>query len=118
MTFNEPSPSYTDGAYETASEGHSDHLSLIQEEFTVVGQTSQPVSPVKTRQSSLSVHTPSTESEYEFHHEPMAESGYESPIPVDPATASARDERRYRMLLQHEYHPSCMWFSHDRVRLP
>ena len=39
MFFNEPFPSYTDEVYETASEGHSDQLSLIQEEPTAVEQT-------------------------------------------------------------------------------
>lgn len=33
--------------------------------------------------------------------------GYESPPPVDDLRAEMRDERRYRMLLQHEFHPSC-----------
>ncbi|KAK7677870.1 hypothetical protein QCA50_019182 [Cerrena zonata] len=107
MFFNEPSPSFTDGVYETASEGHSDGLSLIHEEGTpTIGGASHTVSPTKSRQSSLRIHTPSTESDYDFHHGNLGESGYESPLPADDAIASARNERRYRMLLQHEYHPS------------
>ncbi|TFY60519.1 hypothetical protein EVJ58_g5101 [Rhodofomes roseus] len=32
--------------------------------------------------------------------------GYQSPPPFDERTAEFRNERRYRMLLQHEFHPS------------
>ncbi|KAH9924941.1 hypothetical protein B0H21DRAFT_886279 [Amylocystis lapponica] len=32
--------------------------------------------------------------------------GYESPVPQDEQRAELRNERRYRMLLQHEFHPS------------
>ena len=35
--------------------------------------------------------------------------GYDSPPLADEVTAHARDERRYRMLLQHEYHTSCTY---------
>ena len=31
----------------------------------------------------------------------------DSPPPLDDACTNAKDERRYRMLLQHEFHPSC-----------
>jgi hypothetical protein len=34
--------------------------------------------------------------------------GYESPPPANEQLAESRNERRYRMLLSHEYHPSCM----------
>lgn len=33
--------------------------------------------------------------------------GYESPPPRDAHIAARRDERRYRLLLQHDFHPSC-----------
>lgn len=33
--------------------------------------------------------------------------GYESPKPQDEKVALRRDERRYRLLLQHEFHPTC-----------
>lgn len=33
--------------------------------------------------------------------------GYESPPPRDTRIAAMRDERRYRLLLQHDFHPSC-----------
>ena len=32
--------------------------------------------------------------------------GYESPMPREPAVAARRDERRYRLLLQHDFHPT------------
>ncbi|KAF9255884.1 hypothetical protein L218DRAFT_911907 [Marasmius fiardii PR-910] len=32
--------------------------------------------------------------------------GYDSPPPIDSRLAEARDERRYRMLLVHDFHPS------------
>ncbi|KAK1225756.1 hypothetical protein PQX77_011299 [Marasmius sp. AFHP31] len=32
--------------------------------------------------------------------------GYDSPLPSDTRLAEARDERRYRMLLVHDFHPS------------
>ncbi|CAL1697553.1 unnamed protein product [Somion occarium] len=105
---NEHSPSFTDDSYQTAT----DQLSMIREDAsshigsTTQGQHSHHHSPVKSRSSSLFIHTPSTESEYEFHHEHVAESGYQSPPPVDDNIAEARNERRYRMLLQHEFHPS------------
>lgn len=35
-----------------------------------------------------------------------AHSGYESPPPMDPRIADLQNERRYRLLLTHEYHPS------------
>lgn len=34
-------------------------------------------------------------------------SGYQSPVPADERAAEIRNEKRYRMLLQHEFHPSC-----------
>lgn len=33
--------------------------------------------------------------------------GYESPPPADDRAKAIRDERRYRLLLTHEFHPSC-----------
>ena len=36
----------------------------------------------------------------EFH-------GYDSPMPMNERSAELRNERRYRMLLTHEFHPSC-----------
>jgi abelson tyrosine-protein kinase 1 len=33
--------------------------------------------------------------------------GYESPPPRDAHIAAMRDERRYRLLLQHDFHPTC-----------
>jgi hypothetical protein len=36
----------------------------------------------------------------------MDDEGYESPIPVDDRVAELRNERRYRLLLAHDFHPS------------
>lgn len=33
--------------------------------------------------------------------------GYESPAPMDEKAADAKNERRYRLLLTHNFHPSC-----------
>lgn len=33
--------------------------------------------------------------------------GYDSPPPVNELIAEARNERRYRLLLVHDFHPSC-----------
>ena len=38
-------------------------------------------------------------------------SGYESPPPVDERIAQIKNERRYRLLLTHDYHPSRMWLK-------
>lgn len=35
--------------------------------------------------------------------------GYESPMPADERIAEIRNERRYRLLLVHDFHPSRMW---------
>ena len=34
--------------------------------------------------------------------------GYESPPPIDERIAQTKNERRYRLLLTHDYHPSRM----------
>lgn len=39
----------------------------------------------------------------------------DSPPPLDDACANAKDERRYRMLLQHEFHPSCTFLLLDLI---
>ncbi|KAF7799186.1 hypothetical protein EIP86_010417 [Pleurotus ostreatoroseus] len=49
-------------------------------------------------------HTSDLQSSSSFSGERI--SGPASPLPVDEAAAETRDEKRYRMLLQHEYHMS------------
>lgn len=36
--------------------------------------------------------------------------GYESPPPADDRIAETKNERRYRLLLTHDFHPSRMYF--------
>ncbi|THH30137.1 hypothetical protein EUX98_g4033 [Antrodiella citrinella] len=61
----------------------------------------------------MSSATDTSQSDYEFLREDL--SGYESPPPADERIAEIRNERRYRMLLQHEFHPSLtlpLWSPH------
>jgi len=37
--------------------------------------------------------------------------GYESPPPVDEITGRIKNERRYRLLLTHDHHPSREYIS-------
>jgi len=50
--------------------------------------------------------SPSTKSEEEAFHNLQQYDGYDSPVPVDERLADIRNERRYRMLLNHDFHPS------------
>ncbi|KZT05047.1 uncharacterized protein LAESUDRAFT_750759 [Laetiporus sulphureus 93-53] len=60
-----------------------------------------PSPPILTRSSSIS--SPDSRSEFGVMLDPP---GYLSPPPIDETLAEIVNERRYRMLLQHEYHPS------------
>lgn len=51
---------------------------------------------------SVSTDTPLSDSGYHG-----AWDGYDSPLPQDVHIAARRDERRYRLLLQHDFHPTC-----------
>ncbi|KAJ6589026.1 hypothetical protein B0H19DRAFT_1058099 [Mycena capillaripes] len=65
------------------------------------------VHPPSSRASSIL--TPSTKSSSvdNLADSLLADSGgYESPMPVDEHNAEIRNERRYRLLLMHDYHPS------------
>ncbi|KAF8060214.1 hypothetical protein FPV67DRAFT_1513824 [Lyophyllum atratum] len=60
-----------------------------------------------TRASSLFASTPSSQSLEDLGLTALPElSGYESPAPGDQRIAMMRDERRYRLLLSHSFHPS------------
>ena len=39
----------------------------------------------------------------------------ESPPPLDETPTDIKDERRYRMLLQHEFHPSCTFLPSNPI---
>ena len=42
----------------------------------------------------------------------------DSPPPLDETLANSKDERRYRMLLQHEFHPSRMILLIPMTQIP
>jgi hypothetical protein len=44
--------------------------------------------------------------------------GMDSPPPLDDTLANRKDEQRYRMLLQHEFHPSCTFCLLDPDMTP
>lgn len=81
-------------------------------EETVGSRIAMPVpvfytpSAPSSRASSLFTHTPSTQSEENLGV--VNYEGYDSPPPADERLAEIRNERRYRMLLGHQFHPSCM----------
>jgi abelson tyrosine-protein kinase 1 len=92
--------SSSDGSYTTASPGHnipgvsSDHP---------LRRADSPYTHPDDSFSSIIASTPDTQSEYiHIYDRP----GYESPVPLDEVLADIRNERRYRLLLQHEFHPS------------
>lgn len=78
-------------------------LSSVEELNEVVPLSKLPAEPVV----SLSESTNTLSSNTSFKFEPdlsILASGYLSPPDPDDISAKYRDERRYRMLLQHEYH--------------
>jgi hypothetical protein len=74
-------------------------------------QFPEPVlfTPTTSRESSLLLSTSSEESEEsesqgsirQLHHD-----GFNSPPPEDERAIQGKNERKYRMLLKHDYHPS------------
>ncbi|KAF9523670.1 hypothetical protein CPB83DRAFT_862451 [Crepidotus variabilis] len=56
-----------------------------------------------SRRSSVFVHHPEPDS---GHIKVVDFDGYESPPPTDERAAAVKNERRYRLLLTHDYHPS------------
>ncbi|KZT67854.1 hypothetical protein DAEQUDRAFT_693396 [Daedalea quercina L-15889] len=61
-------------------------------------------SPLSSRHSSMGLSdTDDSHSDSGIMLDPP---GYQSPPPIDEHNAELRNERRYRMLLQHEFHPS------------
>lgn len=81
-----------------------------REETVASSQIRMPVpvfytpSAPSSRASSLFTHTPSTMSEENLNL--VNYEGYDSPPPADERLAEIRNERRYRMLLSHPFHPS------------
>ncbi|KAJ7072976.1 hypothetical protein C8F01DRAFT_267337 [Mycena amicta] len=97
----------------------SDHEVMAHHEDTVSSSGTDIPEPVvfSTTSSSRasSIFTPSTKSSSadDFRDLLLNESGYESPVPMDERVAEVRNERRYRLLLVHEFHPSltlALWY--------
>lgn len=62
--------------------------------------------PLSRASSTAESTTPSTQSEDESIRNMIEYDGYDSPPVSDKRIAEARDERRYRLLLIHKFHPS------------
>ncbi|KAK0432782.1 hypothetical protein EV421DRAFT_1457902 [Armillaria borealis] len=62
--------------------------------------------PLSRASSTAESTTPSTQSEDESIRNMMEYDGYDSPPVADKRISEARDERRYRLLLTHKFHPS------------
>ncbi|KAG7443780.1 uncharacterized protein BT62DRAFT_995815 [Guyanagaster necrorhizus] len=62
--------------------------------------------PLSRASSTAESTTPSSQSEDEIIRNMMEYDGYDSPPVADKRIAEARDERRYRLLLTHKFHPS------------
>ncbi|KAG7086098.1 hypothetical protein E1B28_003613 [Marasmius oreades] len=97
------SPPITTSAYHR--EDSASCTSRVQMPEPVIYTPSAPSSAT----SSIFTSDPSTRSEtdsiFALGHPPEYD-GYDSPPPLDSRLAEARDERRYRMLLVHDFHPS------------
>lgn len=65
-----------------------------------------PSGPNSSRASSIFTSTPSLSSEEDILNIVVDYEGYDSPPPADERIADMRNERRYRLLLVHEFHPS------------
>ncbi|OBZ74270.1 hypothetical protein A0H81_05040 [Grifola frondosa] len=81
------------------------HISTLPDGQSVLHQPFGPDhfihSPIaSSRESSRPAST------IDSHMERLDLPGYQSPLPTDKLSAEYRNERRYRMLLQHEFHPS------------
>lgn len=98
----------SDGTYHTAQD--SSYLSESEgehQESTVAAGMKMPEPVIFTpgpssRTSSIiaSIHSEEHISFVDY------DAGYESPPPIDTRIAELKNERRYRMLLTHDYHPS------------
>lgn len=99
----------TDTTFETAMDRHSNAPSRGGTQSSEEGSREPvPVYYTPSRASSMfestttSISSASTEEEeVERVHD-----GYDSPPPLDDRIKAVRDERRYRMFLQHEFNPS------------
>jgi hypothetical protein len=109
-----PEPS-SSGSFHTVSQSWPPAGGIItHHEDTVSSSGSDVPEPVVYSASSRasSIFTPSTKSSSVDDLTDLLlgdYSGYESPMPADERIAEIRNERRYRMLLVHDFHPSREW---------
>jgi hypothetical protein len=91
-------------------------LDKSHRESTVVTENNVSESVIYTpAPSQTSSRTSSMLLQHEVEEQPIRVihlSGYESPLPVDERIAQIKNERRYRLLLTHDYHPSRMSFRY------
>ncbi|KAJ7144142.1 hypothetical protein C8R44DRAFT_691771 [Mycena epipterygia] len=105
-----PDPSSSD-SYHTVSQSWPPAGELISHREDTVSSSGTDVGePVVYTSSSRasSIFTPSTKSSSvdDLTDFPLDYGGYESPMPADERIAEIRNERRYRLLLVHDFHPS------------
>ncbi|OCH89375.1 hypothetical protein OBBRIDRAFT_668393 [Obba rivulosa] len=102
ISFGSLETSSSEVSYETAhGEISPAHSSLPSQEVHITSPSASPLGSSRMSMVSL-FDSIDSQSEDGF---PL-ESGYESPPPADAHLEETRNERRYRMLLQHEFHPS------------
>ncbi|KAF7317864.1 Protein kinase domain-containing protein [Mycena kentingensis (nom. inval.)] len=110
-----PEPSSIDSYHTSMSHGQSppsgEHFIAHREDTVSSSGTAVPEPVVYSTTSSSrtsSIFTPSTKSSSvdDLRDLLLGDSGYDSPAPMDERVAEIRNERRYRMLLVHEFHPS------------
>jgi len=95
VTYDPP----TSGLGLDIGEDEESSLSSV-EELRDVSQLSQPVARLV---DSMSTNTLTSDASNELDQNVLA-SGYLTPLDPNDIAAKYRDERRYRMLLQHDYH--------------
>lgn len=108
------SPDSSNASYRTAREPSTSpaQISHLSHREDTVGNRIHMPEPVfytpsgpSSRASSLFARTPTNRSEEDLNLPEY--DGYQSPPPVDDRLADVKNERRYRMVLTHEFHPSC-----------
>lgn len=100
----------TDTTFESAmeSQNRSDGPSRSETQTSEEGAREPvPVYYTPSRGSSMfESTTTSTSSDSTTEEVLHAHDGYDSPPPLDDRVKAMRDERRYRMYLKHDFHPS------------
>ncbi|KAF7289164.1 Protein kinase domain-containing protein [Mycena indigotica] len=110
VSSTSPEPSSMSSYHTGLSHSHSPEM-VAHHEDTVSSSGTDVPEPVvfsATASSASSLFTPSTKSSSadDLRDLLLSQSGYESPVPMDEHVIEIRNERRYRMLLVHEFHPS------------